>query len=100
MPNIKFVYRYRCSGNYKKHDSIVFANPRNIELSIIEEIIKSKLIYGEYFYAAEWQIPEIFTDIIDFRIDPSWHEFESLEYTTEPANRKSKISAWIRTLNK
>ena len=95
MPNIKFIYRYRCSGNYKKHGSIVFANPTNIELSIIEEIINSKLIYGEYFYAADWQISEIFTDIVDFRIDPSRYEFENIEYTNEQAIRNLKIVALI-----
>ena len=83
MPNIKFNYRYRCNGNYKKFISVIFANPDNIELQALENLILSKLIYGEYFYADAWQLPEIFTDIVDFRIDPTWHEFLSVEYTDE-----------------
>jgi len=86
MPNIKFNYLYRCSGNYKKFIPVIFANPANIELSELETLIKSKLIYGECFYAEEWRLPQIFTDIVDFRIDPTWHEFESVEYADEPAN--------------
>ena len=81
MPNIQFNYFYRCSGNYKKFISVVFANPDDIELPELEKLIQSKLIYGEYFYAAQWQLPEVFTDIVDFRIDPTWHEFESVAYT-------------------
>jgi len=60
---------------------VVFANPDGVELAEVEGLIRSKLIYGEYFYAAQWQLPEVFTDIVDFRVDPTWHEFESVAYT-------------------
>ena len=96
MPNIQFNYRYRCSGNYKKFISVVFANPDNIELHDLENLIRSKLIYGEFFYAEERQLPEIFTDIVDFRIDPTWHEFEALEYTGKPNNAGDDLSHFIR----
>ena len=86
MPNIQFNYRYRCSGNYKKFISVVFANPDGIELAELESRIQSKLIYGEYFYAAQWQLPEVFTDIVDFRIDPTWPSFESVAYTDAAAD--------------
>jgi len=86
MPNIKFNYLYRDSGNYKKFNTVIFANPAGIDLSTLESLIKSKLIDETWFHAEEWQLPEIFTDIIDFRLDPTWHEFESIEYTDEPAD--------------
>jgi hypothetical protein len=44
------------------------------------------LIYGEWFYANEWKLPELFLEHYDFRIDPTWHEFESIEYTDETAD--------------
>jgi hypothetical protein len=78
MPNIKFNYLYRDSSNYKKFKSVIFSNPDDVELSELEALIKSKLIDETWFYADQWNLPEIFTDIVDFRIDPTWHEFEVL----------------------
>jgi hypothetical protein len=95
MPNIQFNYLYRCSGNYKKFISVVFANPDNINLTDLENLIKSKLIFGEYFYAAQWHLPEVFTDIIDFRIDPTWHEFESVVYTDGDANAGISLAGFM-----
>jgi hypothetical protein len=100
MPNIKFNYLYRDSGNYKKFSSIIFSNRTDIELLELETLIKSKLIYNEWLYAEEWQLPEVFTDIVDFRIDPTWHEFESVEYTEEPANSTIPLSELITIIEK
>jgi hypothetical protein len=100
MPNIQFNYRYRCSGNYKKFISVVFANPDGVELAELEKLIQSKLIYGEYFYAAQWRLPEIFTDIVDFRIDPTWHEFESLKYTSDPFHELFSLEEFIVLIEK
>jgi hypothetical protein len=63
MPNIKFNYLYRDSGNYKKFVSIIFTNPAEIDLLKLEALIKSKLISETWFYAEEWRLPEIFTGI-------------------------------------
>jgi len=100
MPNIQFNYRYRCSGNYKKFVSVVFANPNGVELPELEKLIQSKLIYGEYFYAAQWQLPEVFTDIVDFRIDPTWHEFEGVAYTDEAAGVSISLDEFIAIVEK
>jgi len=87
---MKFSYLYRDSGNYKKFCSVIFTNTKETDLSIVETLIKSKLIWDLWFYADEWKLPEIFTDICDFRIDPTWHEFENVEYTSdEPSTTMS-----------
>jgi len=98
MPNIQFNYFYRCSGNYKKFISVIFSNPGNIELSELETLIKSKLIYGEYFYATQWQLPEVFTDKIDFRIDPTWYEFESVAYTDAAADSGISLAGFTEVV--
>ena len=100
MPNIQFDYRYRCSGNYKKFVSVVFANPDGVELGKLENLIQSKLIDGEYFYAAQWQLPEVFTDIVDFRIDPTWHEFESVAFTDEAADAGISVGEFMEIVGK
>lgn len=86
MSNIKFSYLYRDSGNYKKYGYAVFPNPENIGIEQLEELIRSKLIYGQWFYANEWQLPDLFNSYFDPYTDPTWHEFESVEYTDEPFN--------------
>ena len=92
MPNIKFNYLYRDSRNYKKFGSVIFANPTNIELAEVESLFKSKLIYELWFHANEWNLPELFPEYLDFRIDPTWHEFENIEYTNEPENAPFNLS--------
>jgi hypothetical protein len=98
MSNIKFNYFYRCSGNYKKFTSVIFANPANVELAEFETLIKSKLIDETWFYAEEWQLPEIFTDIVDFRIDSTWHEFESIAHADEAVSSICSLAAFITIL--
>ena len=86
MSNIKFNYLYRDSANYKKYGFVIFANRDNLELSEVEKGIRAKLIWGEWFYADEWGLPELFLETVDFKNDPTWHEFESVEYTDELQN--------------
>ena len=87
MPNIKFNYLYRDSGNYKKFHSVIFSNPTNIDLSVLENLIKSKLIDSTWFYADEWRLPQLFFETQHFSIDPTWHEFEGIEYVEESSDQ-------------
>ena len=64
----------------------------NINLQEFEDLIKSKLIYDMWFYADRWNLPELFTDYVDFRVDPTWHEFENVEFTDEAATSKQSLS--------
>jgi len=98
MPNIQFNYLYRDSGNYKKYGFVIFTNPDNLELAEIEKLILTKLIDGEWFYANEWLLPELFSEFVDFGIDPTWHEFESIENTSEVANKDPSINEFIKEL--
>ena len=74
---------------------MVFANPDNIDLSEIENIIRDKLIEETWFYADEWKLPELFLDTFHFRVDPTWHEFESIECTDEAPNSPISILEFI-----
>lgn len=86
MPNIKFNYLYRDSCNYKKYGYVILENPHGLELSEVEKRITAKLIDGQWFYADECGLPELFFGWVDFGVDPTWHEFEGVEYSEEPAN--------------
>ncbi len=85
MPNIKFNYLYRDSANYKKFGFVIFANLNNMDLVELDALIRSKLIDETFFYSYEWHLPKLFPDTFDPYIDPTWHEFESVEYTSEPS---------------
>jgi hypothetical protein len=98
MPNIKFSYLYRDGSNYKKFGYLVFANPDDVNLQELEDLIKSKLIYDTRFYADKWNLPELFTEYIDFRVDPTWHEFESVEYTEAPPASVANLKDFIRLI--
>ncbi|SHN25745.1 hypothetical protein [Mucilaginibacter sp. OK098] len=100
MRNIKFNYLYRDSANYKKYGAVIFANPDNIELSERETLIRSKLIDGQWFYADEWGLPELFGGTFDYRIDPTWHEFEGVEYSNELAIQFIAIEKFKALLEK
>ncbi|RFZ93003.1 hypothetical protein D0C36_16595 [Mucilaginibacter conchicola] len=79
MPNIRFNYLYRDGGNYKIFGNIVFKNHLNLPLQYIQPQIVSNLIDETWFYAEKWKLPILYCNLsID---DPTWHEFESIEYT-------------------
>jgi hypothetical protein len=58
MPNIKFNYLYRDSANYENFNSVIFKNDLFICIEELEILTKFKLIYGEWFYADQWKLPE------------------------------------------
>lgn len=98
MPNIKFNYLYRDGGNYKNFGSIVFINPLNIELSALEDLIRSKLISHHWFYADQWQVPDLHLGSWDNELDHTFHEFEGVEYADEPADARTDIALFINIL--
>jgi hypothetical protein len=57
--NIAFHYLYRDGANYKNLNTVIFNNPQNVSLDALSELLKNKLISEEFFYANEWQIPDM-----------------------------------------
>ncbi|MFB0499251.1 hypothetical protein ABID99_005488 [Mucilaginibacter sp. OAE612] len=98
MPNIKFYYLYRDGGSYKNFNSIVFDNPQNIELSALEDLIRSKLISHHWFYADQWQLPDLHFGTWDDELDHSFHEFGSVEYTNEAADSGMDLASFMYIL--
>lgn len=92
MPNIKFSYLYRDSGNYKYWGAVVFAHSGAYSLVELEALLGVKLIDGTWFYADAWGLPEIFPACCDFRTEPTWHEFAGLEYTDDATDAGTDTS--------
>ena len=93
MPNIKFNYLYRDGGNYKTYGSVVFANPENYSLAELEAAIRARLIDGLWFYTHQWGVPDLHTHPWDNKLDHSFHEFESLEFTEEETDINENIDS-------
>jgi len=98
--NIKLSYLYRDGGNYKNYSSLIFSNPSDIDLSELVSLIQSKLIDSTWFYVNEWKIPDLNFGNWDNRFDPSWHEFESVEYTNEQPNTPLNLDELIMEIKK
>jgi hypothetical protein len=98
MPNIKFNYLYRDACNYKKFNSVIFANPQNIEVPTVEALISSKLIFCHWFYTDQWQVPDLHFDTWNNDLDHTFHEFENVEYTDEAADGDTDIASFISIL--
>lgn len=95
MQNIKLCYLYRDSGNYKTFNSVVFTNKHALSLSYITTQIRRRLIDGTWFYAEQWGLPTLIDEHFSIK-DPTWHEFESVDITTETS--EMDISAFINRI--
>ena len=95
MANIQLNYLYRDGGNYKKYHSVIFANLGNIDLIGLSSLIRSKLIDETWFYADQWNLPDLRSETLDLNKDPTWHEFESISYTNESVTFQCDIAQFI-----
>lgn len=41
-------------------------------------------------------LPELFFEWFDFRVDPTWHEFESVEYTNENRSLETQLQSLLK----
>ena len=95
MPNIKLNYLYRDGANYKNFSSVIFDNPDNINIDVLLKIIKLKLIDETWFYVHQWNLPDLYFAKWNNEFDHTWHEFESIEYTSEAPNTEIKLTEFI-----
>jgi hypothetical protein len=96
--NIKVVYLYRDYSNYKNWGEIIFENPENISIGTIENQIRECLIEGEWFYAHEWEIPDLHFKTWNIEDDHCWHEFADVEETTEPATTHNSLKEFLQKI--
>jgi hypothetical protein len=95
MANLKFSYQYKDFTNYRKVNEIVFSNPHNRPLNEVQQIIKEHLIDGKWFYASEWEVPDLHFDYWDAEADHFLHEFLLIEETRERCSNNSTIDNFL-----
>ena len=83
MTNIRFVYMYRDASNYKQHGEVILPNETPLTVEEVDKQIRSLLSDGLFFIARQVQVEERFFDVVS-EDDHPWHEFVSVEATTDP----------------
>lgn len=96
--NIKLNYLYRDNSNYKRFGNVVFSNPNNIPLESFKEKLLRNLIDGEFFIAEKLGLPTLFFDEPN-EDDHQWHEFESIEATSDSPNSNVTIEEFFILFN-
>ncbi len=86
MANIQFDYQYRDAGGSKACDSVIFANPDNLDMEAIKLRLERALWETEFFIADQIRIPELFLysdGSICETLDHCFHTFDGLETTSQ-----------------
>ena len=83
MTNVRFVYMYRDASNYKQHGEVILPNETQRTVEDVDTQIRSLLSDGLFFIARQVQVEERFFDVVS-EDDHPWHEFVSVEATTDP----------------
>jgi hypothetical protein len=100
--HIKFKYLYRDASNYKSFGEIVFTNPSGLTIDKITNLIQNNLIDGEWFVPTEWSIPRLHFQQYtwDADIDHEWHEFQSVEYSSDSITETRTIDEFMINISK
>jgi len=102
MTNIRFAYMYRDASNYKQHGEVILPNENLLTVEEVDKQIRSLLSDGLFFIAQQVQVEERFFDIVS-EDDHPWHEYVSVEATTDPtidsvSKSKRDITQFLREL--
>lgn len=83
MLNVTFAYVYRDAGNNKIYHDVIFNNPEALDIQEITPMLENALIQGEYFLPHLVNLPRLQFETENEELDHEWHEFISLEMTSE-----------------
>lgn len=90
--SIRFEYRYRDYGNYKQFNEIVFANPDQLPLSLIQSFFAFAVTAAfpdadeTQFHAEELRLPTLYFDGKRNEDDHLWHEAICFSETLDSAS--------------
>ncbi len=86
--NVKFAYRYRDYGNFKRYGSVVFGNRNEIPIEEIRRRILGPADGEWLFIASRLRVPELFFEDLPFDpdLDHQLHEFYVVSETDVPVS--------------
>lgn len=99
--NIALSYMYRDGANYKQRGEVVFANPGNMPVSLVDHQIRATLFQDNLFIARQVAIPEQFMVESPFdKDDHAWHEYEEVEKSNKPVTDDRSIGHFIEDMRR
>jgi hypothetical protein len=100
MANLKLEYLFRDESNYKKYGEVIFSNPSDIPLIVIQRLIKENLIEGSWFDPDKWMIPRFSCHRSShFGINDSlWYEFVEIKEISNVDAIENNINSFIQCL--
>ena len=84
--NVKLEYLYRDAGNNKKWGDVIFKNLENINIKLLNTMIRNVIIQNEFFIANKSGLPIISFQDTDRELDHDWYEYSTVENTDEQEN--------------
>ena len=86
--NVAFEYRYRDLGNFKNHNSVVFANRLGLPAEKISNTLLELTGADNLFFASDHGLPEMFFKDFPYDPDLDWemHEYLGASDTDMPAD--------------
>ncbi len=98
MANIKLHYLYRDGGNNKRYNAVVFSNPENLTIPLVQAVLKQHMLEGEWFYADRWKLEDLHFPRWDRELDHDLHEIHELEETQEPPTDTRTLQEFLNNL--
>jgi hypothetical protein len=97
--NIEFKYMYRDAGNYKLFEEVVFLNPDNLHLELVDETIRRNLIDNEFFSPLKWGLkkPSFSKPVLE--LDHDWCEYLLINYSSKGSTSKSTILQFLNKIS-
>jgi len=89
--NIALEYMYRDAANYKQFSKVILSNKTALQLTEINNINNSFLIYGEYFIHQNLKLPSLHYFKYDAELDHEFHELLEIALTDSAVNSELDI---------
>ena len=104
MTNIRMIYLYRDASNYKQHGEVILSNETHLAVEKIDTQIHSLMSDGLFFIAQQVQLEECFFAVVN-EDDHPWHEYVSVEATTDPTfdpvpEQKRDVTNFLKELDR
>lgn len=112
LPNVSVKYMYRDGSNYKCFETVIFANPKRINVRVVwrdlNDALKSVTLFPEQpIFRPEWVgLPTVFLFALPGYSrnddDHDWHELVAVKETDNPSTfrENAEISSFIDALRR
>jgi hypothetical protein len=80
--NIRFNYLHRDAANNQKQGFVIFSNPDNLNIEVVDLHFRESLLDGEFFDPTDCDVPRLTIENSPVP-DHAWNEYSYVELTEE-----------------